>query len=191
MKTIAVLALAALAQASPVSKDTRSLAARTDSKHKSPFVFTSTYEVVASPNQVVDSANEFTGGLEGCTGLFNFGINSHENVICYNITIDGFEGDYQSPATSATHIHEAAVGKAGPPRIAFPNPVEISEGRRSSIGCLRGPFKTGVVTNGTDSGDGFHVKEIEENPAGFFSDVHSSLAVPGATRGQLGGPECK
>jgi hypothetical protein len=24
----------------------------------------------------------------------------------------------------------------------------------------------------------------------FFSDVHSSEAVPGATRGQLGGVEC-
>lgn len=43
---------------------------------------------------------------------------------------------------------------------------------------------------GADTGDGFHVSQIEENPAMFFSDVHSSEAVPGATRGQLGGVEC-
>lgn len=118
MKSFAVLALAALSQASPV-QDTRSLAARSSNgghAGKIPFQFTSTYEVVASPHEVVDAQNKPTGGLEGCTGLFNYGINVHENVICFNITIDGFEGDYQSPATSATHIHQAPKGKAGPPR---------------------------------------------------------------------------
>merc|ERR1712072_398983 len=162
-----------------------------DGNGRPPFTFTSTYNVIASPNQVVNSDNEFTGGLEGCTGQFNFGINSYDNVICYNITIDGFQGEYQSPADTATHIHEAMTGMSGPPRIAFPNPVDIGEGRRNSIGCLRGPFTTGVLSDGTDTGEGFHVSQIEENPAAFFSDTHSSLAVPGATRGQLGGPACK
>jgi hypothetical protein len=70
------------------------------------------------------------------------------------------------------------------PRIAFPNPM--GEGNtRNSIGCLKGPFKTGVVTNGADSGDGFRVQQIENNPAAFFTDVHSSLALPGAVRGQM------
>ena len=58
--------------------------------------------------------------------------------------------------------------------------------KRTSIGCLKGPFTTGVVMEGMDTGEGFHVKQIEENPSGFFTDVHSSLAVPGAVRGQLG-----
>lgn len=111
------LVLAAAAQAKPTSKRAHSLKNRaTEWKADGPFHFTSTYSVVASPDQVVDSENEFTGGLEGCTGMFNFGINADENVICYNITIDGFSGDYESPANSATHIHEAAVGMAGPPR---------------------------------------------------------------------------
>jgi len=198
MKSVAALALVALARASPMARDANDIAARDGHKmddHKmemaGPFTFTSTYNVIASPNQVVNSDNEFTGGLEGCTGQFNFGINSYDNVICYNITIDGFQGEYQSPADTATHIHEAMTGMSGPPRIAFPNPVDIGEGRRNSIGCLRGPFTTGVLSDGTDTGEGFHVSQIEENPAAFFSDTHSSLAVPGATRGQLGGPECK
>merc|ERR1711991_914925 len=87
----------------------------------SPFVFTSTYEVIAVPEQVVDANNTFTGGLKGARGLYKFGINSKENVICYNITITGFQGEYQSPAISATHVHEAVKGRSGPPRIAFPN----------------------------------------------------------------------
>merc|ERR1711937_571560 len=177
MKSVAALALVALARASPMARDANDIAARDGHKmddHKmemaGPFTFTSSYNVIASPNQVV---------------------NSYDNVICYNITIDGFQGEYQSPADTATHIHEAMTGMSGPPRIAFPNPVDIGGGRRNSIGCLRGPFTTGVLSDGTDTGEGFHVSQIEENPAAFFSDTHSSLAVPGATRGQLGGPECK
>lgn len=110
------LSLLTAAVASPVPGDSKDLAPRTDDNKKGPFTFTSTYNVVAKPENVVDSNNNPTGGLEGSSGTFNFGINSHDNVICYNITITGFRGEYQSPATSATHIHEAAVGKAGPPR---------------------------------------------------------------------------
>merc|ERR1712137_720277 len=107
----------------------------------SPFDFTSTYEVIAVPEQVVDANNTFTGGLKGARGVYKFGLNSKENVICYNITITGFQGEYQSPAISATHIHEAVKGKAGPPRIAFPNPVQVTNCKdtRRSIGCIAEP----------------------------------------------------
>jgi hypothetical protein len=152
----------------------------------SPFHFSSTYSVKAVPEEVVDSENKFTGGLKGAVGYYNFGISSEYNTICYNITLYDFKGNYQSPAKTATHIHEGAKGKAGPPRIAFPNPVPIEHtNKRVSIGCITGPFITGVVNNGKDSGEGFHVSQIEKNPSGFFADVHSSLAVPGAVRGQL------
>ncbi|KAK8924346.1 hypothetical protein VCV18_004765 [Metarhizium anisopliae] len=149
------------------------------------FHFTSTYSVKVGPRAVVDADNNPTGGLAGASGLFQYGINSYENIICYNLTLDGFRGEYQSPALTATHIHEAPVGKAGPPRIAFPNPKDSQGGRRTSIGCLRGPFLTGVKVDGKDTGEGFHVEQIERNPSAFFTDVHSSLAVPGAVRGQL------
>jgi len=148
--------------------------------------------VIAVPEQVVDANNTFTGGLKGARGVYRFGINSKENVICYNITITGFQGEYQSPAISATHVHEAVRGKAGPPRLAFPNPMPVPNCKdtRRSIGCLAGTkdgFVTGVknAATGQDTGFGFNVKKIEENPAGFFADVHSSKAVPGAVRGQI------
>jgi hypothetical protein len=112
-------------------------------------------------------------------------LNSKTNTICYDITLTGFRGNYQSPALTATHIHEAARGASGPPRLAFPNPIG-NEKYANSFGCLSGPFRTGINgTDGADTGAGFQVSRIEANPAAFFADVHSSLAVPGAVRGQL------
>lgn len=88
----------------------------------------------------------------------------HRSVPCtcysadkQNITLY-VKGNYQSPAATATHIHEAAVGRAGPPRLAFPNPVPLDRvsgldvfSWRASFGCLQGPFRTGL--NGTDGGE--------------------------------------
>lgn len=88
-----------------------------------------------------------------------------------------------SPATlKAVYLHVSS--------IAFPNPEPVSKHTRTSVGCMKGPFKTGVVTDGVDSGDGFTLSMIEANPALFFTDTHSSLAVPGAVRGQLDQKNC-
>jgi hypothetical protein len=150
------------------------------------FTFTSTHAVLAEPGQVVNETTP-TGGLAGASGTFNFGINSAANMICYNITINNFDGEFESPANTATHIHEAARGASGPPRIAFPNPHPVNDDPtiRNTAGCLTGPFVTGVIVEEKDTGEGFHVSQIEENPAAFMADVHSSLALPGAVRGQL------
>ncbi|RBR17627.1 uncharacterized protein FIESC28_06451 [Fusarium coffeatum] len=185
--SLVAIALSTLAAASPtpdMEHEKRTLGLLKPKSSGVPFTFTSTWEVHATPDQVVNSDNEFTGGLKGSKGLFKFGINSHEDIICYNITLYGFRGDYESPADTATHIHEAPKGKSGPPRIAFPNPVG-DEKSRNAVGCLQGPFRTGVIADGQDTGVGFTVAEIEKNPSQFFADSHSSLAVPGAFRGQL------
>merc|ERR1712048_173903 len=97
-----------------------------------PFEFTSTYSVVATPDQVVDSNNNPTGGLAGAKGLYEYGINSKEDYICWNIVLENFRGDYQSPADTATHIHEAPKGKSGPPRLAFPTRFLSETARRGS-----------------------------------------------------------
>lgn len=148
------------------------------------------YEIVAVPEQVVDSNNTFTGGLSGVSALYHISINSNTNIICYNISLTGFRGEYQSGAITATHIHEAAVGRSGPPRLSFPNPVDDGTGTRRSSGCTQGTangFVTGIMNamTGQDQGFGFNLKQIEDNPTGFFADVHSSEAVPGAVRGQF------
>ncbi|OQO05520.1 hypothetical protein B0A48_09289 [Cryoendolithus antarcticus] len=154
-----------------------------------PIPFTSTYRIKATPDQVVNANNTFTGGLAGAVGFYDIGINTELDTICYYIRLYNFQGNYQSPARTATHLHQAAKGKSGPPRIAFSNPSVIpGKDYRVTAGCQTGPFTTGVIVNATglDTGAGFKVAQIEANPAGFFVDVHSSLAVPGAVRGQMG-----
>lgn len=150
------------------------------------FQFTSMHTIHATPDQVVNGTTP-TGGIAGAAGTFLFGINAHANMICYNITLHSFQGEFESPADTATHIHEAARGASGPPRIAFPNPQPVDAAGivRNSAGCLTGPFKTGVVMEEKDTGDDFHVSMIEANPAAFMADTHSSLALAGAVRGQI------
>ncbi|KAJ1333133.1 CHRD domain-containing protein [Microdochium nivale] len=162
-------------------------------KSHGPFDFTSTFDIVATPEQVVNATNAYTGGLPGAIGYFNFGLSAPDDVICYNITLVGFRGDYQSLAKTSTHIHQSAPGLSGPPRIAFPNPEPVGgpdSNIRRSIGCLKGPFETGIKANDVDTGVGFTIKMLEENPSAFNADTHSSLAVPGAVRGQFGDNKC-
>ena len=102
--------------------------------------------------------------------------------------MNGVSGGYQSPAITATHIHEAVKGASGPPRIAFPDPLPVADDPsvvRRSVGCLTAPFFTGVLADGIDTGSGFTLEEIENNPSGFFTDSHTANYVPGVVRGQL------
>lgn len=175
--------------APPGGWESVSYPAGTGASSNGPFTFTSTYHITATPDQVVNGTTNpvATSGLPGAIATFDLGINSDLDLICYNITLNGFKGEYQSPAKTATHLHEAAKGKNGPPRLAFENPVgDEGEGERTSYGCMVGPFTTGLMgADGQDTGVGFEVKEIEENSGAFFVDLHSSLAVPGAVRGQV------
>ncbi|GGF96471.1 hypothetical protein GCM10007304_08040 [Rhodococcoides trifolii] len=150
-----------------------------------PATFTSAFTSVATPNQVLNAQGVATPGQPGALGSFTYRINSDLDIICYDIFLAGVTDDYMSPAKTATHIHQAAAGVAGPPRIAFPNPTDIGNGLRQSSGCLQGPFTTGVVANGADTGTDFDLTSIEANPAGFAADTHTTAFTAGAVRGQL------
>ena len=51
---------------------------------------------------------------------------------------------------------------------------------------MTGPFLTGVLNDaGVDQGVGFKLKEIEQDPKGYYCDVHTTKWVPGANRGQF------
>ncbi|MHA6630767.1 CHRD domain-containing protein [Pseudonocardia sichuanensis] len=149
-----------------------------------PDSFTSMFTAMAVPDTVV-GPNGPAPGEPGATGTFDLRINSDEEIICYEITLDGVTPPYQSPARTATHVHEAAEGSAGPPRLAFPNPEDDGNGTMRSEGCLQGPFTTGVMADGTDTGEGFSLAQIEADPAAFFADTHTSAFTAGAVRGQL------
>ena len=149
-----------------------------------PATFTSAFTAMATPDMVINSDGVPTPGEPGASGTFTYRINSDTEVICYDITLDGVTPPYQSPAKTATHIHEAA-GKAGPPRIALPNPEDDGTGTLVSEGCLQGPFTTGVAPDGTDTGEGFTLDQIEADPSAYYTDTHTSAFTAGAVRGQL------
>lgn len=172
----AVAAVGLLAVAAPAHAET---------EVPEPSSFTSAFTVMATPDQVVNTDGVATPGQEGATGTFTFRINSELEVICYDITLDGVSGDYQSPAKTATHIHQAQAGQSGPPRIAFPNPAPIGDGPRTSSGCLQGPFTTGVMVDGVDTGTDFSLAQIEDDPSAFSADSHTVASPAGVVRGQL------
>jgi hypothetical protein len=78
----AALAFSALAAAVPTSKFWDSWPQK---GCDSPFTFTSTYHVVANPDQVYNGSNPAvsTPGQPGAIGYYNYGINSELDVICY------------------------------------------------------------------------------------------------------------
>lgn len=159
--------------------------AHADTEVDEPSSFTSAFTVMATPDSVVNTDGVAAPGEPGATGTFSFRVNSDLDIICYDIELTGVTGDYQSPARTATHIHQANAGQSGPPRIAFPNPSPIGDGPRTSSGCLQGPFTTGVVANGADTGSGFTLAQLEANPAGFSADSHTVSYPAGVVRGQL------
>jgi hypothetical protein len=156
-----------------------------DGEVPEPSTFTSMFTAMATSDMVVNPDGAATPGEEGGTGTFHFRINSDEEIICYDISLDGVTPPYQSPARTATHIHEAAEGASGPPRLAFPNPEDTGDGTLRSEGCMQGPFTTGVMANGADTGAEFSLRRIEADPSAFFADTHTAAFTAGAVRGQL------
>lgn len=161
------------------------VASAQDTEVPEPGTFTSMFTAMATPDMVINNDGVATPGEAGATGTFNYRLNSDDEIICYDITLDGVTPPYMSPARTATHIHEAEAGAAGPPRIALPNPEDDGSGTLRSEGCLQGPFTTGVAPEGTDTGEGFTLDQIEADPSAFFTDTHTANFMAGAVRGQL------
>ena len=165
---------------------TQGAAAHAGEEVPEPDMFTSEFWVEAMPDEVVDDEGNPVVGEEGTWGSFAFRLNSDADIICYDIALTGVTPPYESPAKTATHIHEAADGEFGPPRLAFPDPVDDGDGVLRSSGCMQGPFTTGLEgDDGNDTGLGFTVAEIEADPASFYADTHTADYPAGAVRGQL------
>lgn len=80
MKSFALVSvLGGLAAAGPV---TRRQAVSGQPIPFGPFTFTSTFNMVATPEQVI-GANGPAPGETGAMGLYNYGINSELDIICY------------------------------------------------------------------------------------------------------------
>ncbi len=87
-------------------------------------------------------------------------VNPGQGLICYELSVSGI-----APAT-ATHIHEAPFGKAGPVVVTLQPPTS-----GFSSGCVE-------VSRAL-------AKDILKNPSDYYVNVHNAEYPPGALRGQL------
>lgn len=100
------------------------------------------------------------GDTDG-TGTAQITLNHGQGEVCYELTVDKI-----APANAA-HIHSGAVDKAGPPIANLTAPTN-----GSSKGCV--------------SLDKDKIKDIIQNPANYYVNVHNAEFPDGAVRGQLG-----
>jgi CHRD domain len=87
-------------------------------------------------------------------------LNHGSGEVCFQLTVSDI-----APATAA-HIHEAPAGVAGPIVVGLTPPTG-----GSSSGCV--------------SADRDLIKDIIQNPAEYYVNVHNAGFPAGAVRGQL------
>jgi len=87
-------------------------------------------------------------------------LNQGRGLVCFQITVADI-----AAATSA-HIHEGAVGVAGPVVVGLTPPTS--------------GFSSGCVTADPDL-----IKDIRQNPENYYVNVHNAEFPGGALRGQL------
>ena len=93
-------------------------------------------------------------------GFATVTVNPGQGVLCYELSVSGI-----APATAA-HIHEAPLGVAGPVVVTLAAPTDGSSG--------------GCIEVGRDL-----AKEILQDPADYYVNVHNAEFPGGALRGQL------
>ena len=94
-------------------------------------------------------------------GHASFRVNVGQSQVCYDISVE------KIAAATAAHIHKGGVDGAGPPVV-----------------MLKAPGADGKVKDCAKA-DQAVVKDILQNPAGYYVNVHTADFGPGAIRGQL------
>jgi hypothetical protein len=112
----------------------------------------------------MDGSAEVPGpGQDNVVGSAAVTIDRVSNTVCYAMHVVGL-----TSAVTMAHIHEGAVGIAGPVVVTLSPPTG-----GDSSGCVAG-VDSGVVSR------------LAQNPAGFYVNVHTTDLPDGAARGQLG-----
>lgn len=130
---------------------------------------------VAGCNEGDDEGGDFSltlsGAAEVCdgdtcggdgSGSASISINSDQNEVCYEISLDGVDG------TSAAHIHAAPAGEAGEVVVD----LEYEGDDEGGENCV-------------DGIDESVLEEISEEPERHYLNVHSEQYPDGAARAQL------
>lgn len=94
------------------------------------------------------------------SGTAKVTLNHGQGRVCFELTVSNI-----APATAA-HIHEAAIGVAGPVVVGLSPPTS-----GSSTGCVDASREL--------------IKDIIQNPGDYYVNVHNADFPAGAVRGQL------
>lgn len=94
-------------------------------------------------------------------GKAHITLNQGQGKVCFKLMVQDI-----APAT-ASHIHRGTADVAGPPVVGLTPPTS-----GTSRGCVSGV-------------DQDLIKEIRQNPSGFYVNVHNADFPAGALRGQL------
>ena len=105
--------------------------------------------------------NEVPPRLTGGSGSASITLNHGLGEVCFEI-----EATLTKPAT-ASHIHKAVAGVNGPIVVNF------------------GISGTGPWNGCVSNVDRVLIKDIIQNPEGYYINVHNADFPPGAVRGQL------
>src|SRR5262249_28883562 len=105
-------------------------------------------------------AAETAGGDPKGSGTAQVTVNSDKTEVCNDLT------GTDVPDASAAHIHEGAGGKDGVVKVPFDPP------------------KAGAA-KGCKTADATLVKEIIQNPANYYVNVHNAAFPKGAVRWQV------
>lgn len=138
---------------------------------------TSTFVVDLSwENEVDDSADppEFGQGQEGATGTAWLWLDAEEGIICADLVVEGLaRGDSFEDGPGA-HLHVGGLDENGPVVVVFDTPDDETG---ESSGCYT-EFEDGLDPVET-------LQEVEEDPEGWYVNVHSGAFPMGVVRGQL------
>jgi hypothetical protein len=110
----------------------------------------------------LSGANEVPSNSSSASGSAHLTLNQGQEEICFDIALSGLVG------VVAAHIHEGSAGTNGGVVVSFGSGINSDN---DISGCV--------------NADKASIKEIRQNPAGYYINVHTVAIPSGEVRGQL------